>query len=148
MAELTFYHQVRVNGGERTGIDGESGPLLHYFQEGTEEFDPSLLWYVDVRCSGDQLPRDPQAAREWFLKNASFFVEHLKQVADAHLGPGFDADYLPYQQEIQDAPDGARVRIVVSAARRLVARNVASELRDVAGRWTQLLDRLVPLSLV
>jgi hypothetical protein len=145
MAELTFYHQVRTDGGERTGIDNESGPLLHYFQEGSEEFDPRLLWYVDVRCSGEELPREPRAARDWFLKNSKFFVEHLKQVA-ANLGPGFDADYLPYQEEIEDAPDGARARIVISAARRLVARKIPSELRDVAERWTQLLDRLDLLS--
>ena len=70
------------------------------FRRAQKKFDPSLLWYVDVRCSGDQLPRDPQAAREWFLKNARFFVEHLKQVADADtLVPGSTPTTCPTRRK-------------------------------------------------
>lgn len=150
MSKLTFYHQVRVDGGERTGIDADDTELLHFFQPGAseEEHDPRLLWYVDVRCEGDRLPGDASGARDWFLQNQPFFVQELTRIAEEELDVGFDAENRPYQREVGGAPDGARVLIVVSAVRRLVGREVADHVRQMANQWSQLLNQLVPLSMV
>ena len=65
MPELTFFRQKRHDEGIRMGIelDGKS-TLLVDFQPGLPEleYDPmgsALLWYVDIRCRGKDLPRDP-----------------------------------------------------------------------------------------
>ena len=147
MTKLTFYHQVRADGGERTGIDSDESQLLHFFQPGRGEADPALLWYLDVRCEGDGLPDDGTVARDWFLTHQAFFVSQLTKVADEELSAGFDAEMRPFQREIV-APDGTRVLIVVSAVRRLVAREIAKNIRQVSQNWKSLMGQLVPLSVV
>ena len=145
---LTYYRQTREDGGVRAGIDADDTELLHHFSPGEEEHDPALTWWVDLRCKGSSLPHDPAGAREWFRKHGSFFVTAMQDVADKRLIAGFDADLWPYRREIADAPDGARVEIVISAVRRLVARDIAEVLRQFARNWDTLLDQLEPLSVV
>jgi hypothetical protein len=148
MPKLTFYHQVRADGGERTGIELDGTTLLHHFQQGHEEHDPALLWFLDLRCEGASLPDEPEAVREWFLKNEAFFVSRLREIADVDLRAGFDAEVMPFEKEVASAPDNARVVVAVSAAGRLVARQIAKDLRNVASDWAMLLSRLAPLSVV
>ena len=77
MPKLTFYHQARFDGGRRTGISlDDDATSLHFFETGAaeEDYDPRLLWYVDLRCEGNAIPGEPQAARDWFLDNEAYFV--------------------------------------------------------------------------
>jgi hypothetical protein len=85
LASLTFYHQVRADGGVRTGIETDGAEILHSFTPGGEEDDPALLWYVDVECEGANLPRDGLAARDWFLIHSDFFVAEFARIADEEL---------------------------------------------------------------
>jgi hypothetical protein len=146
--ELTFYHQVRADGGERTGIDLDGQSLLQHYQEESSDFDPSLLWYVDIVCQAATLPDDPERARNWFLEHEAFFGDAIRNVAREELGAGFDTEVRPFRREMENGPDDARVRIVVAAVRRLVARQVADRLREVADHWKQLVSRLDPMSVV
>jgi hypothetical protein len=148
MPNLTFYHQVRVDGGERTGIELDGNTLLHHFQQGDEEHDPALLWFLDLRCDGGSLPNEPESVREWFLKNETFFAGRLREIAEVDLRAGFDAEVMPFEKEVAGAPNGARVVVALAAAGRRVGRQIARDLRDVAGNWAMLLSRLAPLSVV
>ena len=49
MHELICFRQKRQDGGIRSGIQIDGTTHFHRFDEGTEDFDPSLLWYVDLR---------------------------------------------------------------------------------------------------
>jgi len=148
MPKLTFYHQVRADGGQRTGVDCEDTEVLHFFNPGTEQHDPRLLWYLDVRCEGDALPEGPEHARSWLLKNHDFFVSQLNAIADEGLDAGFDAEVKPLQRELSGAPDGAQITVVVFAVRRLLGREMADKVRAVARNWTSLIESLAPLSVV
>jgi len=146
MKKLTFYHQVRADGGKRTGIESDDETLLHHFAPGGKDHDPALLWYVDFRCEGERLPDTPDGARDWFVRNEGYFVSQLREVASDDLSVGFDAELMPLERHLADAPDGARVNVVVSAARRLPARDIAPRLRELADHWGELLSELCTLS--
>jgi hypothetical protein len=149
MPRLTFYHQVRFDGGRRTGISvGDDATSLHFFQPGAEEeetYDPRLLWYVDVRCDGDILPSEPQAARDWFLANETYFVAAMGKVADT-IAIGVDSDIWPYQCELAAPPDRCHAEVAVQAVRRLTGREIADNIRGLAANWCALFKQLEPLS--
>ena len=148
MTKLTFYHQVRADGGKRTGIESDTETLLHHFAPGGKEHDPALLWYVDLRCEGERLPDTPEGAREWFVRNEGYFVAQLRAIANDGLSVGFDAELMPLQRNLADAPDGARVTVVVSAVKRLLGRDIAPRLCELADHWGELLSQVCPLSAV
>jgi hypothetical protein len=148
MPTLTFYRQARVDGGVRTGIDVDDETVLHHFQPETSESDPALLWYIDLRCKGERLPSEADDARAWFIDKREWFQRELRRIAEQRLEMGFDAELRPYHEELSDGPKGAEVVVYVSAVRRLTARDIASQLRDLADRWEQILHDLAPLSKV
>lgn len=139
MASLTFYRQQRVDGGVRTGIDADGIILADDFQEGDQEHDPALLWYIDLRCEGGSLPTEVEPALEWFRANAEGFAEILETVAD-HLAAGIDAEALPYRQPFPNRLPGVALEVAIYAMRRVAARNVAQELRHMSGHWAELLN--------
>ena len=119
-------------------------------QPGSEEHDPALLWYVDIRCEGRTLPSEPEAARQWFLENAPLIQCGLAKCAD-ELQVGVDtinADVRPYKRELPERPGGTTLRVFVSAIRRMDARNIASELRAIGDQWTNILRALRSLASV
>ncbi|NQT36325.1 MAG: hypothetical protein HQ581_02485 [Planctomycetes bacterium] len=148
MPELIFYHQVRVDGGERTGASIDGTTVLEFFKPESGEADPALLWYVDVCCEGDNVPNDAKSARRFFSENSDYFTAWLGEIATGELDIGFDAESRPFQREAPDGLPGVRAQIVISAVRRLLARDIADRIRGVAAHWKELLDRLAPLSVV
>ncbi len=146
MDTLTFYHQVRQDHGRRTGIEFAGRELLQAFEAG-EDRDPALLWYVDIDCVGKNLPDNPDDARNWFLANRKFFVDQLLRVAEDQLDAGFDVELRPFRVKVP-GPGGITVRIGISAVRRLVAREMAKNVRSLARNWPSLLKQLAPLSVV
>jgi len=148
MSKLTFFHQIRVDGGVRTGIEIDDTRALESFQTERDEFDPVLLWYVDIICDGDNVPREPEAARQWFLDNERFFVDLLLVPAADELEIGFDPEVRPFRRTRDAGPGGCRIVIIVSAMRRVHAREIAGEIRGVAESWRGLLTHLDRYSLV
>ncbi len=134
MATLGFYHDVRVDGGRRTGIEVNGSCELELFQEESGDFDPALLWYVDVSCVGESLPAERELARLWFLNNEKALCRILLGVAD-EIDIGFDVETRPFRRIVEDGPGGSRVSVSVSAIHRLQAREVATELRALTRNW-------------
>jgi hypothetical protein len=65
------------------------------------------------------------------------------------LSAGFDVELRPFQHKTAQGPDGATVTIGVSAIRRLVARQIAENVRSVARNWSKSIQQLsLPLSVV
>src|SRR5438309_1549162 len=82
---LTFYRQERADGGVRTGIMAGDSTVLELFEAPEEEYDPSLIWSIDIRCHGSSLPFNAEGARAWLLENGAMirdglsrFTEHLR----------------------------------------------------------------------
>jgi hypothetical protein len=139
MPTITFFRQARRDGGIRTGIDIDDHTVLSRFETGTRDDDPTLLWYVDVRCEGTRLPRDVEAARQWLLRHD----DSIRQTLDAlarQVPDGLDPSEWPLRTTKRLG--GASVTIACSAVRRVEAREMAAILRDVAEHWTQRLDAL------
>ena len=143
MSKLTFYQQVRVDGGRRIGVDSDAEELLQCFQDGTSDTNPTLLWFVDIRCEGDRLPGDGEGARAWFANNRDYFAAGLRNVAREELCVGFDTECYPAQCRLPLGPDNTTVEIVVSAMRRIDGRSMGQRLVEFADEWDSLLGQLL-----
>jgi hypothetical protein len=147
MTELAFYTQTRQDGGVRTGLElNRTITLLEDFDEGppASRDDPlgsALIWYVDVRCRGDDLPTEPEAARHWMLAHVYSLREGLLLFADAIAAGADDSIPLSWTQ-FPSAPAGVQVEAVCSAIRRVSARELGTHIRTVADRLDECLRKL------
>ena len=142
MAKLTFYRQIRQDAGSRLGLVINNVLRLMDFSPGsTEEPDPALSWYLDVRCEGAGVPADPEQARDWLLRHASHFQQGLHRFAD-ELRAGIDTDIYPVQRVMPNPPADATVKLFCSAMRRLKALHIAEEIDQTAQEWDALLNKL------
>src|SRR5205085_2732840 len=118
MPKLTLYRQHRFDGRARSGIEVEGEPQWEHFEEPPEEeSDPALLWYVDVRCQGRNVPTEQCETREWLLRNAPVIRQTFETLADK-LHAGYDGTW-PYIFPMQSAPPGTTMKIVCSTTRGL-----------------------------
>lgn len=143
MTKLTFYRQVRKDGGIRTGVEVNEDPVLGQFQEGDQESDSALEWFVDVRCSVSTLGHDPEEARRWLLRHALVIQTALKNLAE-ELKPGMDSSSV-LRRRIAGAPTGVQMEIVCSALRRVTGQEMATVLLDLGTRWPGLIRGLPAL---
>src|SRR5437016_1100873 len=141
MAFITFYRQARFDGGIRTGITVDGELVWQGFEPGQLEEDPALLWYVDLRCSGERLPDEREAARDWLLDQAGTVRTAFNELADK-LQVGYDDEAWPCQFNVSQAPAGVSMKIVCSAIRGLEPGEVAEVLRKTGKNWKKLLQRL------
>src|SRR4051794_10597769 len=100
MASITFYRQARKDGGIRTGVDVDDNVVLQRFEAGSSDGDPSIVWYVDVRCSGRGLPATAVAARQWLLRNRPTVRRLLISLAEA-LPLGVDPGSWPVRKSVR-----------------------------------------------
>jgi hypothetical protein len=142
MAQLTFYQQQRADGGLRTGIDLDGQTLAECYVSGTEEADPALKWYIDLRYQGAELPTDADAARAWFQSREGECVSTLRQVA-AELDTGLDHDALPYRKAFSSDKPDVKLEVAASAQNRITALQVAEHFRNLAVNWRANLESLV-----
>ena len=146
MARISFYRQARRDGGIRTGIEIERHTVLGQFEEGTDEPDPVLTWFLNIECEGEALPTNPEAARQWFVAHAKELRGELESMAEL-LAVGLDVDSWPFRQKtfkrIED--EDVSIEITCSAIRRLEAQQIATQVRDVAERWEDLIRNLPAL---
>jgi hypothetical protein len=140
---LTFYRQQRMDGGIRSGIMVGENTLLGRFEEGQGEYDPSLVWSVDLRCSGEGLPQTAEEARRWLLDHQSVIRDGFSRYAD-YLRAGSDVTgpYLLEWADFPDSPPGVAMKIVCGAMRRVDARLLASVLEDLGQRWDEIIQSL------
>ncbi len=128
MSKISFYRQERWDGGIRTGIEMDGYVVMQSFAEGTDDSDPALLWYIDVRCEGAKLAAEPEKARKWFLEHAEIIRAGLRQLA-GHIRAGVDADGWPLLWPMPESPRGVRITVAVSAVERLTAWAIAEKSR-------------------
>jgi hypothetical protein len=140
MSAISFYRQARRDGGIRTGITIDADTVLHRYENGGNDSDPALVWFVDVRCEGRRLPTEPEPAREWFLSHAQLIKAALRASAE-ELRAGIDIGSWPLERSIS-GPRGVRMRIVCSAVRRLEALDIARILHDIADHWEERIKAL------
>jgi hypothetical protein len=156
MHELTFFRQERHDGGIRMGVelDGETLLLSHNEPGPPENEDdplgPALLWFVDIRCRGDNLPSDAESARRWFLKNRDALTEGLEEFAQ-ELMAGADDD-SPIQHPGSLAPTGngpgeeLEVNYVCSSIRRVKGPKLSEAIKEIALHFNDYLSCLRPLA--
>lgn len=145
MPRISFYIQERLDGGVRTGVEVNGDTALGRFKPGrSNEPDPALQWYVDVRCSGARLPSEGEAARGWLIRNSAKVTGALK-VAAAQIHAGIDPGDWPFRYEVTDRT-GTRILISCSATLNLSARKLAGVLKKLGDNWEKTLENLAPLT--
>jgi len=139
MDKLNFYHQKRGDGGLRSGIDFNDERVLESYQPGTPPEDSALLWFIDIRCSAENLPSEPESIRRWFLNRSDLIQSALNQL-DGDLSAGIDGGW-PIRRVITTG-DGVNMAVYCSAIRRLTGREIAQVLSDLRNAWPDLLKHL------
>jgi hypothetical protein len=141
MAEVKFYHQERADGGRRTGVTVDGDTVAHGFLPGHDEYDPALLWYVDVTL---QTPNPPTRtnALAWLQSRTPEIRLALSNTASL-LELGIDMNSMP----AEFGHNGAEgpIRVTVSAMRRLIGRQIAQKINHFAETdWAVLFPVLTP----
>lgn len=147
MSEIVFYRQQRFDKAIRTGIEVNGARSLEYFTPGLAERNPALLWYIDVRLEGEELPSDVDAAREWLQRQIGFIQRGLTEAAD-QLQVGIDEDILPFRKALDGAPSGISANLIISGVRRLSDGEISSQVRETGEKWLLMLEQLRPLARV
>ncbi|MGB7160693.1 MAG: hypothetical protein WBD40_21695 [Tepidisphaeraceae bacterium] len=144
MATITLYQQQRRDGGRRFGLEIDQETVLGRYLPGPSDSDSALEWFVDVECSGDALPTDPDGARAWLLQHSPSICKALIALS-TEFEVGMDASEWPVRRQVADAPSGTQVYVACSATRRIDARQLANVLRNVAREWEANLKSLAGL---
>ncbi len=145
MSELTFYRQRRMDGGLRTGIDVDGELAFGLFEEGTQDNDPRLRWFVDLRCEGQKLPHSPRGARKWLLDHGDAIGEGFVLFAE-EMRVGIDLDIVSLAWDrFPNAPKDVTMKIVLSAIRRVDAREMAGVVHETGLHWKDLIRGLKPI---
>jgi len=146
MPSITYYRQARRDHGIRSGIDIDEDTVLSKFERpgSSKDQDPALLWYVDVRCQGKKLPRDPEAARRWFVGHGTAIADVLRLAAQ-EVPAGSDPGDWPVQFTKAIPQEGVKISVVYSAVRRAEALHMAEILLEIADRWQSRIEELAAL---
>lgn len=142
MDKLNFYRQKRRDGGIRTGIEFNDERVLELYEPGNLPEESALDWFVDVRCSGRNLPAEPEAIQNWFLARSDIIQTALRQFSQ-ELIAGIDSDW-PMRWTIVPTRNGVRMAIYCSATRRLTGREISEILSDLAKNWPKVIRSLPP----
>ena len=136
--KLTFYHQKRRDGGLRTGVEINGERVLENYEPGGHPQDSALLWFVDLRCSGERIPTDPQSVRRWLLDRSENIRGGLRQLSKDVVA-GIDKDW-PIRRELPVSD--VRMAIYCSAMRRLSGREISEVLSGLEKRWPKVVQSL------
>ena len=108
-------------------MDGET--VLEQFEPGNQAEDSALLWFVDVRCSGNTLLAGSEAVRSWLMVKAPAIQAGLSGLArKLEVGVDFSA---PIMQPVANAGPGITVQICCSAVRRFKGLELAQNLNEI-----------------
>lgn len=140
MAKVVFFRNARQDGGVRTGIEIDGQAVWHQFSTGKGEVDPTLEWWVDVRCEGKNVPTDPDAAREWLMDESNHIADFVAQASKDIDPQGFDVGLNPFRREYKQP--GVRVAVLASAARRITSKKMGRVLTEIAKKWNDYLNEL------
>jgi len=143
MPELTFFYQQRYDGGIRIGLGVDDELSCERFEPGKEkETDPALLWYVDVIVEAKEQPEDKSQLAGWFVEHEEAIVNELRRAADK-VALGMDASPVKYRTKI---PSGETVHLLLSSVRGLAEGELAENLRQLAAKWRETVERITPVA--
>jgi len=137
---ITFYEQMRQDGGLRIGVDVDGEPILGEFVGPDADGNPALTWYVDVRCAGKRLPTDAESARQWLLDRSPIIRGALQGVAD-ELRVGLDFGVEPLIRPAAASVD-ERILIACLALDRERSRQLHAVVADLAAHWDEHVCKL------
>jgi hypothetical protein len=144
MPKLTFYRQGRADGAIRTGIELDEDTIFETYEASGSEVDPTLLWYIDLRCKGPGIPSDPQEAKRWLLDHAEIVREGFLRCA-SEFEAGRDVELYPILwSKFHELPEGVEITIACATNRRIWALSVPKLLEDVAEHWRERIEHLEP----
>jgi len=142
---LSFYRQERVDGGIRTGITLGMASIFERFEIEGEEWDPSLAWSVELRCSGSSLPTGTADVKPWLLAHESQIKDAFRRFSE-QLAAGSDpTGVYPLQfADFRGLPAGVTMKIVCTALRRYDAYFLAEHVNYIREHWSELVKNLEP----
>jgi hypothetical protein len=144
MPKLTFYRQGRADGAIRTGIELDDETIFESYEESDQDVDPTLLWYVDLRCKGPAVPSDPQEAKQWLLDSEEIVREGFMRCA-REFEAGRDVDLYPILwSRFSGVPKDVEMTIACATNRRIWALSVPKLLEDIALHWRERIEHLEP----
>lgn len=141
---ITFYQQKRFDGGVRTGVDIDGVSAFHRFEAGGDDVDNALLWYLDVRCKGDELPLDSHGAIDWLRSNTAT-IQRLLESAVRDLEVGMDRELRPFRRTEEVGPPLATIGVYISCVQRMEAGEIAGEVQRIRDQWESILNSLEPM---
>ena len=129
MNRIEFYHTVRQDRGERTGLSvshhGKYSKGFELFEHGDDEANPVIDWAVDVVVTTKSAPKTVSQAKLWFRQNIDVISNSLQDAAH-ELKSGLDADGVPWQFE-KKSPIGP-VQVSVNATAAHTGKEIAKHL--------------------
>jgi hypothetical protein len=144
MPKLTFYRQGRADGAIRTGIELDDETIFENYEETERDVDPTLLWYVELRCKGSAIPSDPPEAKQWLLGNEAIGREGFSRCA-SEVEAGRDVDLYPFLwSKFSGVPKDVEMTIACATNRRIWALSVPKLLEDFAEHWRERIEHLQP----
>ncbi|MCL2639320.1 MAG: hypothetical protein FWD53_00595 [Phycisphaerales bacterium] len=142
MTKITYYEQVRVDGGKRIGIEVNEEPLLGEFHLSKKEPNAALLWYVDIDCKGTRLPEDAEEARQWLLDHESAITGVIRKLAK-ETAVGTDPDVWSAKETLRG--QGYTTTVRCSALRRIQSRQFRKILGEISDNWQERVANLPQL---
>ena len=106
-----------------------------------DDADPILLWSVELRCEGKNLPDRTEEARRSLLEHAEPICKGLQVLAE-ELRVGLDYNTWPLVWPVPSSPRGVRMAIACRAMLRSDALAMARVLRDLSANWRKRLEEL------
>jgi hypothetical protein len=134
MAELMYFKNVRRDGGVRIGVELDGERIFHSFQAGAGDEDPSIAWYVDVRCAGSGVPSTAAGVRTWLPTLAPYVRQGMTELA-TRLEVGIDEESFPVSHTVGNPPPGTMLSIHCSAIRSVRDDEIGRRLVEEAEHW-------------
>ena len=85
---VSLYINHRQDDSRRTGMYADGRRVMERFVDSGQEFNPALLWFVDVIWPDAPAPADDAAAVEWLRRVMPEVRATLTDVADRVRGRG------------------------------------------------------------
>ncbi len=137
MHSITFFKNVRKDGGMHIGLEADGVLLFDDLQEGPSEPDPALDWYLDIQCESKKIPESSENIRNWLLGLSPGINGALDELVKK-LEIGADGGIHPFQQKTQirsTSSDPINLEIKGSAIRSIRAPDIANYIREFRDSW-------------
>ena len=99
VTEMTFYHNVRLDGGRRTGVTADGIRGLELFRPGPGDEDdlpdPRLAWSVTVTIPDDGVIATQEEVAEWLGRTSPAIAAALEKAAE-DVPAGIDFGFRPW----------------------------------------------------